>query len=127
MRLSRLPLVGMAGVVSLALVVGCEDKPSVDTSKSTEATVKGTVKVGGAPATEGEIVFDPTNYLRKDATIRTAPIGKDGTYEIKTLTGANSIRLSGALAKKQPQLQSEVRDLDVKAGENTFDFEAKEQ
>ncbi len=111
--------------MGLVIVLGCDggSPPSVDSGK-TEATVKGTVKIGGVPATEGDITFDPANYQRKDAAARTAKIEKDGTYTITTLTGSNMVKLGGAAVKKNRALQSLNRTYEVKAGENTFDFEA---
>ncbi len=118
----------IAGLSTAALLTlsGCDggSPPSVDTSKS-EATVKGVVKVNDAPATEGEIIFDAANYQRKDVAPRSAPIGKDGTYTIKTLTGGNKVTLGGSVAKKNPILQHEMRTVEVKSGENTYDFDAK--
>jgi hypothetical protein len=110
--------------VALGFLAGCEGSPpSVDTS-NTEATVKGVVKVDGVPANEGEILFDPANYKRKDAAARTAPIGADGGYTIKTLTGENQVKLSGSLVHKNGILGRISRPFDVKPGENKFDFEA---
>jgi hypothetical protein len=110
---------------SLWIFVGCAgNPPSVDTT-DTEATVKGVVKVDGVPASEGEIVFNPANYKRKDAAPRSAPIGKDGTYTIKTLTGENQVKLAGSLAQKQPMLSRVQHAFEVRPGDNTFDFEAK--
>jgi hypothetical protein len=104
---------------------GCEPgPPSVDSSK-TEATVKGVVKVAGAPATEGEIIFDPSNAQRKDEGPRTAKIGKDGSYTIKTLTGRNQVRLGGDLVHKKAILGRETQSVDVKSGEMTYDFVVK--
>ncbi len=121
----RRPLAGLMAAAALWGAGGCGDSPpSVDSSK-TEATVKGVVKVAGAPATEGEISFNPANYQRKDATIRVAPIGKDGTYSVTTLTGRNEVRLGGTLAHKKPILSREVRSVDVPSGGTTFDFEVK--
>ncbi len=117
----------IAGLSTAALLTlsGCDggSAPSVDTSK-TEATVKGVVKVNNTPATEGEIVFNPANNQRRDVAPRSAPIGKDGTYTIKTLTGGNEVKLGGSLAKKNPLLQRETRTVDVKSGENSYDFDA---
>lgn len=109
------------GASALMLGSGCGGAPSVDTSQS-EATVKGVVKVNGAAVTEGEIIFDPANYLRKDAQKRTAPIGKDGSYEIKTLTGENIVTISGPATKKSSELQYVKRATNVNSGENSFDF-----
>jgi hypothetical protein len=111
-------------VASLWFIGGCDGQPAVDSS-TTEATVKGVVKVGNALAKEGEIIFNPANSERKDVEPRRAPIGKDGTYTIKTLTGGNEVRLGGTLAHKNQVLSQETRSINVHEGENTFDFEAK--
>ncbi|MFO0908918.1 MAG: hypothetical protein U0794_11260 [Isosphaeraceae bacterium] len=112
----------LAATGACALVMGgCGGPPAVDSS-TTEATVKGVVKVDGEPVTEGEIIFDPANYLRKDAPQRTAPIGKDGSYTIKTLTGENIVRISGPATKKHSGLQYTKRPVNVNSGENSFDF-----
>jgi len=118
---------GSLGTATVALILGMmtgcgESPPSVDSSNA-EATVKGVVKIGGVPATEGEIAFDPTNFKRPNEKIRTAPIGKDGTYSIKTLTGENVIRLGGAITKKNSALEYSKKAMMVNSGENTFDFE----
>jgi hypothetical protein len=117
---------GLMMVAAVGFLAGCGGTPAVDTS-NTEATVKGVVKINGVPATEGEVSFDPSNYKRKDVGARSAPIGPDGTYSIKTLTGENQVRLGGSLATKKPIAARTVHTFDVKPGENTFDFEAKEQ
>ena len=90
----------------------------------TEATVTGTVKVGGVAVTGGDITFDPANHLRKDVSAKTAKIDQDGKYTITTLTGTNTVKLGGALTKKNRALQNENRVCEVKSGENTFDFDA---
>jgi hypothetical protein len=124
MRDKRALSVALVTAAIMGILGGCEGSPpSVDTS-NTEATVKGVVKVDGVPATEGEIIFDPANYKRKDVASRSAPISKDGSYTIKTLTGENQVKLGGALVHKNAILGRMTRGLDVKAGESTFDFEA---
>jgi hypothetical protein len=124
MRHLRWPVTGLTTAACLWLAAGCGGTPSV-TSSTSEATVKGVVRIGGKPASEGEIVFDPANYKRPDAAKRTAPIGKDGTYTITTLTGANQVRLGGSLVHKNQVLGYVTRDFEVRSGENTFDFDAK--
>jgi hypothetical protein len=101
---------------------GCGDGPPSVESSTTEATVKGVVKVDGQPATEGQIIFDPSNYRRKDAAPRSAPIGRDGSYAVKTLTGENVVTLGGAITKKAPHAAYKREAIDVKPGENTLDF-----
>jgi hypothetical protein len=119
--------VGVITVAAVGFLAGCGGSPpAVDTSH-TEATVKGVVKINGVPATEGDISFDPSNYQRKDVGARSAPIGPDGTYTIKTLTGENQVRIGGSLATKKPIAARTVHTVDVKDGENTFDFEASEK
>src|SRR5262245_7601552 len=85
--------------LALAAISGCGDgKPSIDTSLS-EATVTGAVSVKGVPATAGTILFNPSNSGRIVPT-RSAEIGPDGRYTIKTLTGDNVVTFEGEIAKK---------------------------
>jgi hypothetical protein len=125
MRIRR-PLAGLVTAVSFFILAGCEGgPPSVDTS-SAKATVKGVVKIAGAPATEGEITFNPANTQRKDVAVVSAPIGKDGSYTIQTLTGENTVKLGGSIVKKFPIAGRESKPFVVKSGDNTFDFETKD-
>jgi hypothetical protein len=113
-------------------------KPAVVTS-SEEATVTGTVKVRGQLVTKGDVLFDPSNYLR-NVPVRSAPIGPDGTYKVTTLVGPNIVRI--ALApdalppnKESPQTDAEEPDanresveyeqisFDVQKGENVLNIE----
>jgi hypothetical protein len=122
----RRALAGLSAAAALWILPGCDggSAPSVDGS-TTEATVKGVVKVDGTPATEGEIVFNPANNRRPNVAPRSAPIGKDGTYTVKTLTGENEVKLVGSLVKKNPVAGRSARVFNVKTGENTFDVDAK--
>lgn len=43
----------------------------------------------------GGITFDPSNIHRKDAEVRTAAIGKDGSYTVTTLVGENMVSVQG--------------------------------
>ena len=111
-----------ASFLGLTMFIGCDDsKPSVASSLS-EATVKGTVRIDGKPVTKGDIVFDASNYQRQMPP-RTAAITKDGTYEIKTPVGENTVKLGGMATKGSSVLQSLKRGYVVKSGDNTFDFE----
>jgi hypothetical protein len=103
---------------------GCDGggAPSVESSR-TEAKVHGSVKARGKSLTSGEVVFNPANSARPDAPSRTAPIGKDGTYEVTTLVGLNSVRVAGPPLEKDPQLGYAALRYDVKSGDNTFDVE----
>src|SRR5687768_16094135 len=99
MRLSRLRTVGLSMAAMLTVACGCSGAGGPAPSSSTaEGTVSGTVKVKGKSVGKGEISFDPANARRKDVSARTAPIGKDGTYTVKTLVGSNMVRVdAGAL------------------------------
>jgi hypothetical protein len=105
------------------VVAGCGDSPPPVDSSNTEATVKGMIKVNGAPSGEGEVTFDPANIDRKDAKPRTAVVGKDGTFTITTLTGANQVTLKGSFVKKHPILEHTSKEVVVKSGENTVNLE----
>ncbi len=101
---------------------GGDSKPAVESSTA-EAKVHGTVKARGKTVTGGEVVFNPANGARKDAAVRKAAIGKDGTYEITTLVGKNSVRISGPALEKDPQLGYAGLSYVVKSGDNTYDIE----
>ncbi len=122
MRLPARTLTSLSSACLFCLAIGCEGRPQGDTS-TTEATVKGVVRIAGQLAKEGEIMFDPTNIDRKHARVEVAKINADGTYEAKTLTGWNTVSLSGSIVKKKPFLERLEKRLQVKSGENTFDFE----
>lgn len=109
----------------LFVAAGCagESPPSVSTSTE-EATVKGTVKYRGKPVTKGEIRFDPSNIRRNQAGPVSAPIGKDGSYTVKTLVGTNVVSFNiPALAKAAPKLVYTTFNYDVPAGESTYDVD----
>ena len=73
--------------------------------------------------TSGEVSFDPANYKRKDAQVRTAKLHPDGTYEVTTLTGHNAISVTGPAITKEPQLGYAAKTLDVQPGTNSLDIE----
>jgi hypothetical protein len=107
---------------SLAVILGCGDgKPWVDTSL-TEATVTGVVSVKGTPATGGTILFNPSSAGRIVPT-RTAEIGPDGRYTIKTYTGDNRVTFSGEVASKNAGVGLIKEYAKVESGENHVDFD----
>ena len=93
----------------------------MDTSM-TEATVSGVVSVKGVPATGGTVLFNPSNAGRIVPT-RTAPIGPDGTYTIKTLTGINQVSFEGDVAVKNREIGLLKDFAEVTSGENKKDFD----
>ena len=121
MRLS-LWAAALFAAIGLFVLAGCGDSPPAVDSSNTEATVSGLVTIDGVPATEGEVVFDPSNIKRPGAVPRKASIGKDGRYTVKTLLGENTIKLSGNVAHKSQILQRAQKALNVQAGDNPFDM-----
>src|SRR3954447_6623825 len=118
----RLTFCVLSALTTLALCVGCGDgKPSVDTSL-TEATVSGVVSVKGTPATGGQIRFNPSNSGRIVPT-RSAEIGPDGRYTIKTLTGDNRVTFDGEVAAKNKGVGLMKEYASVTSGENQIDFD----
>jgi len=109
-------------VISFLLIAGCGDgKPYIDTSL-TEATVTGVVSVNGVPATAGTIHFNPSNSGRIVPT-KSADIGPDGGYTIKTYTGDNQVTYGGELAKKNTGVGLRRDSATVQSGENKIDFD----
>lgn len=101
---------------------GCSGRPSVDSS-TTEAKVTGSVRIRHKPMTEGEITFDPSNYKRKDEPPRSAKLKSDGTYEITTLTGLNTVTIAGPAIAREPELGYAGKTLDVQSGTNSLDID----
>jgi hypothetical protein len=108
-------------VILAVLGSGCDGRPSIDSS-TTEATVTGIVMLKGKPATSGEIFFNPANVDRQVGA-RSAPIGPDGTYTIKTYTGGIQIGFGGSLVSENPGLFRFKQYYEVQRGENKKDFD----
>jgi hypothetical protein len=109
-------------LIGLAALPGCgPGTPSVDTSMN-EATVSGVVSVRGVPATGGSILFNPSNSQRIVPT-RTAQIGADGSYTIKTLTGINQVSFDGEVATKNRGVALIKEGVEVQSGTNTANFD----
>ena len=123
MRANR-SIVGLAGALLLA-GWGCDGGGGAHSvSASTEeATVKGTVTVDGKPISEGDVTFDATNINRKNGGGRTAKIGADGSYSLKTFVGSNSVTVHGTKVDGDPRLRMNGKQVDVKDGENTIAIE----
>lgn len=113
-------ITGLVGATLLVVGLGCETRPAVESS-TTEAKVKGTVTIKGKTASKGTVQFDPANYMRKDVVARETKINPDGTYEITTLVGLNTIKVLGPEAEKAGVGYSTI-EYDVQAGEQTLDI-----
>lgn len=121
MRRARERSLTLLTAACLVMGGGCGDgRPPVESSTE-EATVKGTVTVLGKPATGGNLTFDPSNVKRQDVPIRTTEIREDGTYQITTLVGMNSVSVNVPRGPKNPQMSGEL-GYDVQSGENMLDI-----
>ncbi len=119
----RWVVVWITSGVILAVGWGCGDSgtPHAESSK-TEAKVTGKVTVNGVPAPKGAVLFNPANVNRKDVTSRSAEIRPDGTYEIMTLVGGNTVSAAGTGIKGDGGGLSTV-DFDVQSGTNSLDLD----
>jgi hypothetical protein len=112
----------LAAVILLVAASGCGDgKPSVDTSL-TEATVKGLVTIKGSPVTGGEIRFNPSNSGRVVAA-RSAKIGPNGDYTVRTYTGDNVVTFDGEVASKNRGVGLIREYANVVSGEQEINFD----
>ena len=75
-----------------------------------------------SPPTEGTILFNANNSGRS-VPIRTAEIGPDGSYTIKTFTGVNQVSFDGEIASKNRGVGLVKEACDVASGENKADFD----
>ena len=119
--LSR-PLVLFFVAVSIG-AGGCGDgAPSVSGSLS-EGTVSGLVTLQGKPVSTGQVKFNPANSSRKDAPQRSAGIGPDGRYTIKTLIGDNTAVPVIPKIGRKGDLRRAQKSITVTSGDNTLDFD----
>ncbi len=85
----------LLAVAAILAAGACHSGTPSASGTTEESTIRGTVTVQGKPATGGGITFDPSNIHRKDAEVRTAAIGKDGSYTVTTLVGENMVSVQG--------------------------------
>jgi hypothetical protein len=77
---------------------------------------------GGKPVSKGQVIFDPANVNRPSEPARTAEIGKDGTFEVTTLIGANrvTVAIPARVTKKGVPYVQQV--FHVQTGDNAFEI-----
>jgi len=116
---------GLALALLLALtLVGCGSGAPPASSSMEEATVKGKVKQRGNPLAKLEVRFNASNINRKGAPAAMAVTNDDGSYEVTTVVGENTITFGGpAVSKYSKQLIYFNKSVDVQSGENTVDIE----
>lgn len=123
MKSTQQAILRMFFLATSVTLVGCESGPVSEEASTAEATVKGVVNIDGKAANEGEVTFDASNSKRS-VPKRTAPINKDGTFEIKTLVGLNIVKLDGPRTRKNQILQHQQQSIKVENGDNTMTFDA---
>jgi hypothetical protein len=111
-----------ACAVTVFLGGGCGGETSA-TSSSEEAAVHGTVKLQGKLIRSGTVSFERSHGDRSTAMPRTAPIGKDGTYSLKTLVGTNRVYVSAPAFPNEPNAQRLIPECDVRSNNTTFNIE----
>jgi hypothetical protein len=118
---------GWLGGLALAVLLthgGCDGSGPPAASSSTEqAKVKGKVTRKGKPLAKVDVKLNPANVNRKSASTVTATTGDDGSYEVTTLVGQNTITLGGATAAKDPKIMYFSKPVDVNAGDNLVDID----
>jgi hypothetical protein len=112
------------GVVIATLIsfCGCGDEVPPASSSMAQAQVKGRVTLKGQPLKNVEVNFNPANINRPTATKITSKVADDGSYEITTLVGDNTVTLSGAGIGNNMQVQYFSKTFDVQAGTNSLDL-----
>jgi hypothetical protein len=114
--------------LALWMAGGCSSNFS---SSMEEATVKGIVRVRGKPVTNGQISFRALNVNRQNAPTNNTPIGKDGSYTVKTPVGENSvIVVCKELFTRKNQALVDLEEgqmVKIQSGDNTvnIDLESK--
>lgn len=118
--------VGRLGGLALAalfILGGCDSGAPPASSSTEQAKVKGKVTYKGKAMAKVEVKFNPANVNRKSAPTATATTGEDGTYEITTLVGENTITLGGPAVSKNAALGYFSKTTDLKGGDNPLDLD----
>jgi hypothetical protein len=120
--------VGRLGGLALAALFafgGCDGSSGAPpASTSTEqAKAKGKVTYKGKPLANVEVKFNPANVNRRSAATVTAATGDDGSYELTSLVGENTVSLGGAAVSKNAALNYFTKPVELKAGENSVDLD----
>ena len=118
----RRPVMLVPALLLALALVGCDGTPPASSSTD-QAKVKGKLTLKGQPLAKVEVRFNAANINRKSAPTAMAITNDDGSYEITTLVGDNTISLGGAaVTRYSRQLAYFNRSVDVQAGENTVDL-----
>lgn len=127
MRRRKIPRqIFVLALSATGLAGGCSfsDAPPISGS-TTEVNLNGTVRVRGKPVTNGIVSFRTANINRPNAPLKESPIGKDGTYSIKTLEGENFVEVSckELFSAKNRNLVENEQMIIIKRGDSTLDLD----
>jgi hypothetical protein len=114
----------LAYTLSVALAAaawGCGSGDPGALPSTTEAKVSGKVTVNGKPATKGKVTFELSDANPLAGAARIAEIQKDGSYEVTTLAGRNSVVVAGT-GDPAADGSYNTTSVDVKSGGNTLDL-----
>jgi hypothetical protein len=110
---------GIAGAILLA-GWGCSEGggsvPAVSSSND-PAKVSGKVTVNGKAVDNAEVIFSPMNVNRKSAVPVSAKTGADGTFNLTTLVGDNTVTIHSPAIDKDPKLNMNGKQVVVKDGD----------
>ena len=115
-------------VLAAAFAAGCESGMAHVESSMEEAVVKGTIKARGTLLVGGQVNFNAVNSKRQIGA-RTAPIGKDGSFTLKSVVGPNIVTvLSAKFASKSRKnqvvgLEYDEKTVILEPGEQTIDLD----
>lgn len=123
-RRAGLALATPLALAALLALGGCggSGAPAATSSKE-PAKVTGKVSQKGKPLAKIEVKFNPANVNRKEAPMVSATTGADGSYEITSLVGDNTVTLGGAAMAKNPKAVYFSKTVDLKPGDNTVDLD----
>jgi hypothetical protein len=115
-----------AGIVTIMLpcLNGCgSNAPSISSSVSNiDAKVSGKITVKGKPAEKGKVTIEPVNASPLAGLSREADIQKDGSYEVTTKVGKNSV-IVGGTGNPAADGSYNSTTFDVKEGTNTLNLD----
>jgi hypothetical protein len=121
-QVGRPGMLALAVLLALALALGGCGSGAPPASSSTEqAKVKGKLTLKGNPLGKVEVRFDASNINRTATAM--AVTNDDGSYEVTTVVGENTITLGGPGASQHSKELTYFNKLvEVTSGENTVDI-----
>lgn len=97
---------GILIAVALSAAWGCGGGGGgAPVKSSTDTKVTGMLKINGKPAAGAQVAFNPANSERPSAwPPRTAQVQADGSFQLWTLPGDNTVTVTGTGAAADPKV-----------------------